>query len=73
MASKMQTNDGISCGQGVGCFTIPYTSGTTGKPKGVLVPHRSRVLTLFGMAVRIWMYSPEDRFLAMLQCVMVQV
>jgi long-chain acyl-CoA synthetase len=45
-------------------FTIPYTSGTTGKPKGVLVPHRSRVLTLFGMAVEYGCYSPEDRFLA---------
>ncbi|UCG71449.1 MAG: acyl--CoA ligase [Chromatiales bacterium] len=45
-------------------FTIPYTSGTTGKPKGVLVPHRSRVLTLFGMAVEYGCYSPDDRFLA---------
>ena len=47
-----------------GVFTIPYTSGTTGKPKGVLVPHRSRILTLFGMAVEYGCYSPGDRFLA---------
>jgi long-chain acyl-CoA synthetase len=45
-------------------FTIPYTSGTTGKPKGVLVPHRSRVLSLFGMAVEYGCYGPDDRFLA---------
>jgi len=45
-------------------FTMPYTSGTTGKPKGVLVPHRSRILTLFGMAVEYGCYSPDDRFLA---------
>jgi long-chain acyl-CoA synthetase len=47
-----------------GVFTIPYTSGTTGKPKGVLVSHRSRVLTLFAMAVDYGCYSPDDRFLA---------
>ena len=45
-------------------FTIPYTSGTTGKPKGVLVPHRSRILQLFGMAAEYGCYSPDDRFLA---------
>jgi len=45
-------------------FTIPYTSGTTGKPKGVQVPHRSRILTLFGMAVEYGCYAPDDRFLA---------
>ena len=45
-------------------FTIPYTSGTTGKPKGVLVPHRSRILSLFAMASEYGCYSPDDRFLA---------
>jgi long-chain acyl-CoA synthetase len=45
-------------------FTIPYTSGTTGKPKGVLVSQRSRVLTLFGMAVEYGCFGPDDRFLA---------
>jgi len=45
-------------------FTIPYTSGTTGKPKGVQVPHRSRILTLFAMAAEYGCYSPDDRFLA---------
>jgi len=45
-------------------FTIPYTSGTTGRPKGVLVPHRSRILSLFGMAVEYGCYAPDDRFLA---------
>lgn len=45
-------------------FTIPYTSGTTGKPKGVVVPHRSRILTLFGMAAEYGCYGPDDRFLA---------
>ncbi len=45
-------------------FTIPYTSGTTGRPKGVMVSHRSRMLTLFGMAMEYGCYSPDDRFLA---------
>src|SRR5690606_16590604 len=29
-----------------------------------LVPHRSRILTLFGMAVEYGCYAPDDRFLA---------
>jgi len=47
-----------------GDFTIPYTSGTTGKPKGVLVPHRSRILSMFAMASEYGCYAPDDRFLA---------
>jgi len=47
-----------------GIFTIPYTSGTTGRPKGVLVPNRSRILSLFAMAAEYGCYSPDDRFLA---------
>ncbi len=45
-------------------FSIPYTSGTTGKPRGVVLPHRSRVLTGFCMASEYACYGPDDRFLA---------
>ena len=45
-------------------FAIPYTSGTTGKPRGVVLPHRSRVLTGFCMASEYGCYGPDDSFLA---------
>ncbi|MFI6272864.1 class I adenylate-forming enzyme family protein [Micromonospora zamorensis] len=32
-------------------FCITYTSGTTGRPKGVLLTHRGRVLTAFGVGL----------------------
>jgi len=44
-------------------WTIPYTSGTTGKPKGVLVSHRSRILTFLAMALEYGCYGPDDTFL----------
>jgi long-chain acyl-CoA synthetase len=45
-------------------FGLHYTSGSTGKPKGALVSHRSRVLTMFGMASEYGCFGPEDRGLA---------
>ena len=45
-------------------FSIPYTSGTTGRPKGVMLPHRSRSLAFLAYAAEYGIYSPDDRFLA---------
>ena len=44
-------------------FSIPYTAGTTGNPKGVLLPHRSRTLTFFAMGVEFGCYTPDDHAL----------
>ncbi len=46
-------------------FTIPYTSGTTGKPKGVLVSMRSRARTFLAMQACYGCFGPDDRFLAL--------
>lgn len=46
-------------------FSISYTSGTTGKPKGVLLPHRSRALVCLASAVEYECFGMGDRFLAL--------
>jgi acyl-CoA synthetase (AMP-forming)/AMP-acid ligase II len=45
-------------------FSVPYTSGATGRSKGVMLAHRGRVLSAFVMAVEQQCYGPADRAVA---------
>ena len=43
-------------------LTINYTSGTSGKPKGVMITHRNAYMNVVGTLVHFPM-SVEDRYL----------
>jgi acyl-CoA synthetase (AMP-forming)/AMP-acid ligase II len=45
-------------------FSVPYTSGATGRPKGVQLAHRGRVLSAYAMAAEHGCYAPTDRAIA---------
>ena len=45
-------------------WSIPYTSGTTGRPKGVMLSHRARIMNFLAKSGEYGCFSSEDRFLS---------
>ena len=44
-------------------FSIPYSSGATGKPKGIMLSHRSRILSAYIAAAEYRAFGPDTRML----------
>ena len=44
-------------------FSIPYSSGATGKPKGIMLSHRSRILSAYVAAAEYRAFGPDTRML----------
>jgi long-chain acyl-CoA synthetase len=65
LLARAQDRAAPSRAQETDAFAIAYTSGTTGRPKGVLLSHRSRMLTFLAMAGEYGCFGANARFLAL--------